>query len=97
MIAAEFGSTGALEIFRFHKLSAGKGRKPFKLPPWPVLIPLHALGGGGGGGGFPPDGVVTVTFNEPDALLPGLGLVTLIAYIPAVVSEPVAVSFVAET
>jgi hypothetical protein len=65
-----------------------------------VLIPLHALaggGGGGGGGGFPPEGVVTLTLIEPDVLLPGLGLVTVTAYIPAVASEPVAVSFVDDT
>src|ERR1700721_2108320 len=96
MIAAEFGSTAAPEIFVFQRLSAGKGRKPFKLPPWPVLIPLQALGGGGGGGGggFPPDEAVTVTLTAPDTLLPGLGLVTLTAYIPAVASDPVAGSFV---
>jgi len=100
MIAAEFGSTGAFAIFKFHKLSAGKGRKPFRAPPCPVLIPLHALaggGGGGGGGGFPPEGVVTLTLIEPDVLLPGLGLVTVTAYIPAVASEPVAVSLVDDT
>src|SRR5580698_1569739 len=98
IIAPEFGSTGALATFRFHRLSAGKGRKPFKMPPWPVLIPLQALGGGGGGG-FPPpppDCAVTVTLIEPDALLPGLGLLTVTAKVPALVSVPVAVSFAEE-
>jgi hypothetical protein len=41
--------------------------------------------------------VVTLTLIEPDVLLPGLGLVTVTAYIPAVASEPVAVSFVDDT
>ena len=97
MIAAEFGSTVAFAIFRFHKLSAGKGRNPFRLPPWPRLNPLQALVGGGGGGGLPPDCEVTVTLIAEDVLLPGFGLLTLTPNIPALVSEPVAVSFVDET
>ena len=96
IIAAEFGSTGALAIFWFHKLSAGKGKKPLRLPPWPKLIALHALGGGGGGG-LPPDCEVTVTFTAPELLPPGFGLLTVMANIPAEGAEPVAVSFVAET
>src|SRR5208283_1570315 len=35
------GSTGALEISVFQRLSAGKGTKPFRLAPWPKLKPLH--------------------------------------------------------
>src|SRR5580692_9429708 len=97
IIAVEFGSTGALAMFRFHKLSTGKGRKPFRLPPLPTPIALQALGGGGGGGGFPPDCALTVTLIEPDTLTPGFGLLTLTANVPAEASEPVAVSFVAET
>jgi hypothetical protein len=91
MMAAEFVSTGALAIFLFHKLSAGKGRKPFKLPPWPTLIALHALGGGGGGG-LPPDCDVTVTLIPAEVLLPGFGLLTVTANIPALGAVPFAVS-----
>lgn len=96
IIAAEFGSTAALAIFVFHALSAGKGRKPFRLPPWPVLIALHALGGGGGGG-LPPDCDVTVTLIALEVLPPGFGLLTLTANVPADGAEPVAESFVADT
>ena len=42
MISFEFGSTGADEISVFHRLLLVKGRKPFKLAPWPVDIPLQA-------------------------------------------------------
>src|ERR1700722_5979857 len=95
-MAAEFGSTAALAIFVFQRLSAGKRRKPFKLQPCPMLIPLHALGGGGG---FPPppDCAVTVTLMEPEALLPGFGFVTDTGNVPALASVPVPVSFVEET
>ena len=93
MIAAEFGSTVALAIFWFHKLSAGKGRKPLRLPPCPTVTPLHASGGGGG---LPPDDV-TVTLKAPDVLLPGFGLLTVTPKLPAVFAEPVAVSVVDET
>src|SRR5450755_5191042 len=92
MIAAEFGSTVAFAIFKFHKLSAGKGRNPLRLPPCPRVKPLQALGGGGGGG-FPPDCEVTVTLIAEEVLLPGFGLLTLTPNIPALASEPVAVSF----
>src|SRR5580700_11955931 len=95
MIAAEFGSTVAFAIFKFHKLSAGKGRNPLRLPPCPKLIALQALGGGGGG--LPPDCEVTVTLIAEEVLLPGFGLLTLTPNIPALASEPVAVSFVDET
>ena len=67
-----------------------------RVPPWPKLIALHALGGGGGGG-LPPDCDVTVTLITPELLLPGFGLLTVTANIPAEGAEPVAVSFVAET
>src|ERR1700735_22652 len=98
IIAAEFGSTVAFAIFWFHALSAGKGRNPLRLPPCPRLIALQALaGGGGGGGGFPPDCEVTVTLMLAEVLLPGFGLLTLTPNIPALASEPVAVSFVDET
>jgi len=91
MIAAEFGSTVAFAIFWFHALSGGKGRKPLRLPPCPRLMPLHASGGG-----LPPV-EVTVTLTEPDVLLPGFGLLTETANVPAVVAEPVAVSCIDET
>lgn len=60
---------------------------------------LHALAGAGGGegGGFPPDCAVTVTVRLADALPPGFGLLTLTLYVPAVASDPVAVSWLAET
>src|ERR1700722_6417711 len=93
MIAAEFGSTAALATFRFQPLSAGKGTKPFRLPPWPRLIALQADGpggGGGGGGGFPPE--VAVTFKLAETLLPGSGLLTLTEYTPALETAPLAVS-----
>src|SRR5580704_9817256 len=94
MIAAEFGSTVALATFWFHKLSAGKGRKPFRLAPCPTLTPLHASGGGGGG--LPPE-EVTVTLKGADMLLPGFGLLTITPKLPTVFAEPVAVSVVDET
>jgi hypothetical protein len=64
-----------------------------RLPPCPRLIALQALGGGG----FPPDCEVTVTLMPEEVLLPGFGLLTLTANIPALDSEPVAVSCVDET
>jgi hypothetical protein len=48
---------------------------------------LHALGGG-----LPPDCDVTVTLIPLELLLPGFGLLTLTANIPALGAEPVAVS-----
>jgi len=89
MIAAEFGSTGALAIFWFHKLFAEKVMKPFRLPCTPGVNPLHALGGGV----FP----VTCTLTDPDEVLPGFGLVTLTENVPGVFAFPVAVSFDALT
>src|SRR5271156_3314102 len=54
---------------------------------------LHALAGGG----LPPDCEVTVTLIAPELLLPGFGLLTLTANVPALGADPVAVSCVAET
>jgi hypothetical protein len=92
MSADEFGSTADADMSLFHRLSAGNGRKPFKLPPWPGVITLHALGGGGGGGALD----VTCTFVEFEVLLPGFGLLTVIANVPGAAALPVTVSFVAE-
>lgn len=88
MMAFEFGSTAALEMSVFHALPAGKGRKPFRLAPWPVLIPLHALE-------FPEP--FTTKFTVPELALPGSGFITLTAKVPAVGALPVAVSCVVET
>jgi hypothetical protein len=57
---------------------------------------LHVEGGGGGGGGLPLLCEVTCKLIALDALLPGFGFTTVIAYIPAVASEPVALSCVEE-
>src|ERR1700685_4714193 len=95
IIAAEFGSTVAPAIFWFHALSAGKGRNPLRLPPCPRLIALQALGGGGGG--LPPDCEVTLTLIAAEVLLPGFGLATLTANIPALDSEPTAGNWVGAT
>lgn len=94
--AVEFGSIGAEEMSLFQRLSAGNGMKPLRLPPWPGVITLQALGGGGGGGG---GGAleVTCTFIAFDVLAPGLGFWTATEIVPAVEAVPVAVSFVAET
>jgi hypothetical protein len=46
MIAVELGSTGALEISWFHKLSAGNGTNPLRLELWPRLIPAQLPGEG---------------------------------------------------
>ena len=90
--AAEFGSTGALEMSWFHRLSAGNGTKPPRLPPWPGCITLHASGGGGGGGGggLPPPDEVTCKFTALETLLPGLGFITVTAIVPTVEAVPVA-------
>ena len=79
----------------FHKLSAGNGTNPPRLPSWPGCITLHA-GGGGGGGGLPPCDV-TCKLTAPEVLLPGFGSTTVISYDPAVASVPEAASCVAET
>ena len=88
MMAFEFGSTAASEMSVFQALPAGNGRKPFRLAPWPVLMPLHALE-------F--TAPFTTKFNVPDEALPGSGFVTLMAKVPAVGAVPVAVSCVVET
>jgi hypothetical protein len=76
-------------------LSAGNGTNPLRLAPCPVCITLHASGGGGGG--LPPFDEVTCRVTDPDALLPGLGLITVTANIPGVAAVPVAESCVEET
>ena len=43
MMALEFGSTGEPEISWFQRLSLPKGRNPFRLALWPVLMALQAL------------------------------------------------------
>jgi len=71
MMAAELGSTDADEMSLFHKLSEGNGTNPFRLPPWPRLIPAQF------GGGFPPPlAAVTCKFCDADVALPGLGFMT---------------------
>src|ERR1700682_2743956 len=87
MTAVEFESTGSLEISRFQRLSAGKGTKPPRLAPGPtvMLLQLEAWGE-----------PVTCKLTDEDALLPGLGLLTLTPYVPEEFAEPVAVSCVAE-
>src|SRR5579862_3809399 len=42
MMAAELGSTEAVEMSWFHRLSAGKRRAPFRLAPAPTAMALHA-------------------------------------------------------
>src|SRR5690348_8339333 len=51
IMVVELTSAGIVEMSWFHKLSAGNGRKPFKLAPCPRLIPLQALAPGGVGAG----------------------------------------------
>src|SRR5438094_5751674 len=41
MMLSELGSTGAVEMSVFHRLELGNGTKPFRLAPWPTLIPLQ--------------------------------------------------------
>src|SRR5450432_4133335 len=43
MIAVELGSTSALEMSWFQRLSLGKGRNPFKLAPCPVEMTLQGV------------------------------------------------------
>src|ERR1035438_6647339 len=43
MIAAEFGSSGALAMLVFQRLLGGKGMYPFKVAPCPGLIRLQGL------------------------------------------------------
>ena len=81
-------------------MSAGNGRNPFRLTPWPVEIALHALGVPPPPPPPPPPPeveAVTVTLIVEVVLSPGLGLKTLTAYVPAVDSIPVAESCVDET
>ena len=54
MIAAELGSTAAVEMSWFHRLPDGNGTTPFRLAPCPVLIALQLEGVPGGGGAPPP-------------------------------------------
>ena len=71
----------------FQRLSAGNGRKPLRLAPWPVLMALQALG-------LPSE--LTWRLTPPDAALPGLGFTTVMAKSPAEEAVPVAVSCVEE-
>src|SRR6267143_2942794 len=84
MIAPEFGSTGAAEMFMFQALSAGDGTKPLRLAPWPRLIPLHVPA-------WPP-ACPTCKFVELELALPGFGFMTVIANVPADEAVPVAVN-----
>ena len=88
MMAFEFGSTAAPEMSVFHALPAGNGRNPFRLPPCPVVMPLHALE-------F--TAPFTIKFTVPELAPPGSGFVTLTAKVPAVGAFPVAVSCDVET
>jgi hypothetical protein len=90
MIAEELGSTGALAMFSFHRLSAGNGTKPFKFPPCPGLILPQAPPA------LPPD-ETTLTFTAPDVALPGSGFVTVTGIVPAVDAVPEAVSWFDDT
>ena len=83
MIAAEFGSTGAAEMFLFQALSAGNGTKPLRLAPWPRLIPLQVPAWATG---------PTCKFAELELALPGFGFMTVIANVPADEAVPVAVN-----
>src|ERR1700730_8542752 len=73
MRAFEFGSAGAVEIFSFTALFSGKGMTPLRLAPGPRLIPLQAEDCE-----FP----FTIRFMANDLLAPGLGLVTVTAWLP---------------
>src|ERR1700730_13799097 len=88
MIAFELASTGAEEMSLFQRLSAGKDRKPPRLAPCPreSVLQLEAC--------VEP---VTCKLTLEEALLPGSGLLTLIEYVPAELTTPVAVSWLAET
>jgi len=65
MTALEFASTGEAEISLFHKLSAGNGRKPFKLAPCPRDMPPQL------GACVVP---VTVKFTVEDVAAAGIGI-----------------------
>lgn len=88
IIAPELASTGEEEMSVFQRLSAGNGTKPPRLAPWPsaMLLQLEAC--------VEP---VTCRLTLDDELLPGDGLLTLMPYVPADETEPVAMSCVAET
>lgn len=73
-----------MAILWFHRLSAGKGTKPFKLAPWPVLILPQAL--------VCALADVTVAFTALDVAAPGVGLVTVTGNVPADGAAPEAVS-----
>src|ERR1700690_1088885 len=49
MIASELGSTGALAMFSFQRLSAGNGMNPFKDAPMPTDMPLQFCAGDAAG------------------------------------------------
>jgi len=88
MIAMELGSTAAAEMSVFQRLFAGKGTKPPRLAPCPIdmLLQLEPCGE-----------AVTWSLTLLDVLLPGAGLTTVTANVPAEDAAPVAVSCVAET
>src|ERR1700730_9464446 len=87
MIAFDLGSTGAEEVSLFQRLSAGKGRNPPRLAPRPRarVLQLEAC-----------VAAVTCRLKLDDVLLPGSGLLTLMAYVPAELAVPLAVSCVAD-
>src|ERR1700722_12099651 len=86
--ALEFASTGAAEMFSFHALFAGNGKKSFRLAACPKLMPLQAL-------------VCvlpsTTKLILDELLVPGFGLLTVTPYIPEIVWLPEAVSCVGVT
>lgn len=88
MMAEEFESTGAFAMFAFQRLSAGNGTNPFKLPPCPVAIPLHAFDVLFAG--------VTVTLTAPDVAPPGSGLTTVTGMAPVEDIVPDAVSWLGD-
>src|SRR5690349_11311744 len=87
MMPLEFRSTGAVEISLFHKLSSGKGRKPFKLAPAPGVIPLQVAVWVD-----PP----TCSVTPAELLAPGSGFCTATGIAPAELAFPAAVSCVLE-
>src|SRR5580658_7355397 len=88
MYESELGSTEAAEMSWFQALLAGKGRKPLRLAPAPVAMPLQALAC-----------VADVTWRLilDELLWPGLGLLTETAKMPTLLAVPVAVSCVDDT
>jgi hypothetical protein len=88
MMALELVSTTAEEMSWFQGLADEKGRKPFRVAPWPRDIWLQPEACGG---------APTCRLRLLELLLPGSGFTTLILNSPAEDSDPVAVSCVAET